>query len=65
MPPMPSMGKIATARTMTPHTAKPLQKLANKNKMECGRSSMPVITVAPVVVQPDRDYKKKHLETNL
>ena len=57
MPPTPSSGRMATARTMIPmppsHWSSWRQRL-----MEGARVSSPIITVAPVVVSPDMVSKK-------
>ena len=57
MPPMPSIGRIATARTIIPMPPSHCS-CWRYQRIDFGRYSRPVITVAPVVVQPDRDSKK-------
>ena len=54
MPPTPSMGNTAMARTMMPMPPNHWS-CWRYNKMERGRSSSPSMTVAPVVVKPERD----------
>ncbi len=57
IPPIPSMGRMATARTIIPMP--PIHcSCWRYQRMDLGKYSRPVITVAPVVVQPDRDSKK-------
>ena len=57
MPPTPSIGRIATAITMIPmppyHCSACRQTLT-----DCGRCSIPLSTVAPVVVRPAIDSKQ-------
>src|SRR5690554_3648816 len=57
MPPTPSMGKMATANTIIPIPPNHCS-CWRYHKIDLGRLSKPVITVAPVVVQPEKDSKK-------
>ena len=54
IPPMPSMGRIATANTIMPIPPNHCSCCRYSNS-DRGRSSRPAITVAPVVVRPDTD----------
>ena len=52
MPPIPRKGSSATAKITMPTPPRPLS-IDRHSKIESGRTSKSVITVAPVVLKPD------------
>ena len=56
MPPTPSKGRIATANTNIPMPPNQWVKL-RQNRIPCGKCSISVRIVAPVVLKPDIDSK--------
>ncbi len=57
MPPMPSIGRIAMAKTMIPMPPSHWVR-ARQSSRERGAPSMCSITVEPVVVKPATDSKR-------